>query len=135
MDTPTEGFATVLLDMAPTPVAQERPTRRVSRRGMVVFLVAALVIVAAGVVGIRGLLASPIVTVAADGTATLRGTWEPYTCDAHLCQGYIQAGSRSVFVVLSPACPHPQRAAQITITGRPDHTLGTGSYRAADCPS
>jgi hypothetical protein len=102
---------------------------------MVVFLVAALVIVAAGVVGIRGLLASPIVSVAADGTATLRGTWEPYTCDAHLCQGYIQAGSRSVFVVLSPGCPHPQRAAQITIVGRPDHTLGNGSYRAADCPS
>jgi hypothetical protein len=102
---------------------------------MVVFLVAAVVIVVAGVVGIRGLLASPIVSVAADGTATLRGTWEPYTCDAHLCQGYIQAGSRSVFVVLSPSCAHPQRAAQITIMGRPDHTLGTGSYRAAGCPT
>jgi hypothetical protein len=102
---------------------------------MVVFLVAAVAIVVAGIVGIRGLLASPIVSVAADGTATLQGTWEPYTCDAHLCQGYIQAGSRSVFVVLSPACPHPQRAAQITVTGRPDRALGTGSYRAADCPN
>ena len=99
------------------------------------FLVAAVVIVAAGVVGIRGLLASPIVSVAADGTATLHGTWEPYTCDAHLCQGYIQAGSRSVFLVLSPAGPHPQRAGLITTAGRPHRTLRTGSYRAADCPS
>jgi hypothetical protein len=121
--------------MTTTPVAQERPTRRVSRRGMVVFLVAAIAIVVAAVAGVRGLLASPIVSVAADGTAKLQGTWEPYTCDAHLCQGYIQAGSRSVFVVLSSACPHPQRAARITITGRPDRGLGTGSYRATGCAS
>jgi hypothetical protein len=100
---------------------------------MVVFLVAAVAIVVAGVVGIRGLLASPIVAVAADGSTTLRGTWEPYTCDAHLCQGYVQAGGRSVFIVLPTTCAHPQRAAQITVTGRIDRGLGSGSYRATNC--
>ncbi len=129
------GFATVLPNMAPTPAAQERATRRVSRKGMVVFLCAAVAVVVAGAVGIRGLLASPIVSLAADGTATLRGTWEPYTCDAHLCQGYVQAGGRSVFIVLEGACPHPQRAQQITVAGRPDPRLGTGSYLATSCAS
>lgn len=100
---------------------------------MVVFLVAAVVIAVAAVVGIRGLLASPVVSVAPDGTATLHGTWEPYSCDAHLCQGYVQAGSRSVFIVLAPGCPQPQRAAEITIAGRPDPSIGSGSYKAAGC--
>jgi len=100
---------------------------------MVVFLVAAVAVIIAAVVGIRGLLASPIVSVAPDGTATLQGTWEPYTCDAHVCQGYLQAGSRSVFVVLSPGCPQPQRAVPITITGRPDPSLGGGRYTAVGC--
>jgi hypothetical protein len=102
---------------------------------MVIFLVAAVAIAAAGVVGIRGLLASPIVSVAADGSTTLRGTWEPYTCDARLCEGYVQAGGSSVFIVLPPGCAHPQRAAQITITGRPDPGLGSGSYKATTCTS
>lgn len=100
---------------------------------MVVFLVAAVAIVAAAIVGVRGLLASPIVSVAPDGTATLQGTWEPYSCDAGLCQGYVQAGSRSVFVVLGASCPRPQRAAEITVAGRPDPRLGSGSYRAVGC--
>jgi hypothetical protein len=99
----------------------------------VVFLIAAVAIIVAAVVGVRGLLASPIVSVASDGTATLQGTWEPYSCDAHLCQGYVQAGSRSVFIVLGVGCPQPQRAAEITVTGRPDPSLGGGSYRAAGC--
>lgn len=102
---------------------------------MVIFLVAAVAIVAAGVVGIRGLLASPITSVAADGSTILQGTWEPYTCDTHVCEGYVQAGGSSVFIVLPPACPHPQRAAQITITGRHDPALGSGSYRATNCSS
>lgn len=100
---------------------------------MVVFLIAAVAVAVASVVGVRGLLASPIVSVAADGTATLQGTWEPYSCDARLCQGYVQAGSRSVFIVLPAGCPQPQRAAEITVTGRPDPRVGAGSYRAAAC--
>jgi hypothetical protein len=100
---------------------------------MVVFLVAAVAVAVAAVVGIRGLLASPILSVAADGTATLQGTWEPYSCDAHLCQGYVQAGSRSVFIVLPPGCPRPQRAAQITVTGRLDPSVGAAGYRASGC--
>jgi hypothetical protein len=100
---------------------------------MAVFLVAAVAVIAAAVVGVRGLLASPIASVAPDGTAILQGTWEPYTCDAHLCQGYVQAGGRSVFVVLAAGCPHPQRAAKITVTGKPDPRLGGGGYQASGC--
>lgn len=100
---------------------------------MVVFVVAAVAVAIAAVVGIRGLLASPVVSVAPDGVATLRGTWEPYSCDAHLCQGYVQAGSRSVFVVLPPGCPQPERAATITVRGRPDPGLGAGSYSVTGC--
>jgi hypothetical protein len=119
--------------MTATPVAPKPTTRAISRRGLLIFLVAAAAVIIAAVVGIRGLAASPIVSVAADGTATLRGTWEPYSCDAHLCQGYVQAGSRSVFIVLATGCPHPQRAATITIKGRLDAALGSGSYRATTC--
>ncbi len=100
---------------------------------MVIFAVAAIAIVVATVVGIRGLLASPIVSVAPNGVATLQGTWEPYSCDAHLCQGYVQAGGRSVFIVLPASCPQPHRATEITVTGRPDRSLGSGSYRASGC--
>ncbi len=114
--------------MAPKPT-----TRAVSRRGVLIFLVAAAAVIIAAVVGIRGLVASPIRSVAPDGTATLQGTWEPYSCDARLCQGYVQAGSRSVFVVLPSACPAPHRAADVTVKGRLDPSLGSGSYRAIDC--
>ena len=105
-----------------------------SARGLVIFVVAGIAVVVAAFVGISGLTASPIQSVAADGTATLHGTWEPYSCDAHLCQGYVQAGARSVFVVLAPGCPEPARAADITVRGRPDASLGTGSYRSVGCP-
>jgi hypothetical protein len=119
--------------MATTPVAPARITRGPSRRGLLIFLVAAVAVIVAAVVGIRGLVASPIESVAADGTATLHGTWEPYSCDSSACQGYVQAGARSVFVVLPIGCPHPARAADVTIKGRPDRSLGTGSYRAISC--
>jgi hypothetical protein len=119
--------------MATTPAAPERTLRRISRRGLVIFVVAALAVIAATVVGVRGLLATPIESVAADGTATLHGSWEPYTCNPQLCQGYVQAGGRSVFIVLPPGCPQPQRAANITVSGRLDKSLGTGSYRATGC--
>jgi hypothetical protein len=119
--------------MATTPVAPERSSARISRRGLVIFVVAAAAVIVAAVVGVRGLLASPIESVAAGGISTLHGTWEPYSCDAHACQGYVQAGARSVFVVLPAGCPQPQRAADITVTGRLDASLGSGSYRATAC--
>lgn len=106
-----------------------------SRRGQLIFAVAAVAIIVAAVVGIRGLLATPIVSVAADGTTTLHGTWEPYSCDSAVCQGYVQAGARSVFVVLPRTCPHPPRAADVTVVGTPDASLGKGSYRAVACAS
>lgn len=108
-------------------------TRRISRRGLLVFLVAAVAIAVAAVVGVQGLLRSPVASVAGDGTAVLHGTWEPYSCTANACDGYVQEGARSVFVVLQPRCPHPLRASDITVRGRPDRTLGSGSYRATGC--
>ncbi|HSP65837.1 MAG TPA: hypothetical protein VLO10_06570 [Candidatus Deferrimicrobium sp.] len=119
--------------MTATPVAPKPTIRSISRRGLVIFLVAAVAVVIAAVVGFRGLAASPIQSVGPDGTATLHGTWEPYSCDANACEGYVQAGARSVFIVLPARCAHPQRAADITVTGRLDATLGTGSYRATAC--
>jgi hypothetical protein len=124
---------TVLPKMATTPVAPERPARRLSRKGMGLFIVAVVAVVIATVVGVRGLLASPVVSVGSDGVATLQGTWEPYSCDAHLCQGYLQAGSRSVFVVFPAGCPQPQRAADLIVTARPDPGLGVGSYAVIGC--
>ena len=121
--------------MTATPVAPKPTTRAISRRGLLIFLLAAAAVIIAAVVGIRGLAASPIQSVAADGTATLHGTWEPYSCDTHACQGYVQAGARSVFIVLPTGCPQPQRAADITVKGHLDASLGTGSYRATACSS
>jgi hypothetical protein len=121
--------------MATIPVAPKPTARAISRRGFVIFVVAALAVIIAAVVGVRGLTASPIQSVAADGTATLHGTWEPYSCDAHACQGYVQAGARSVFIVLPDSCPHPLRASDITVKARPDASLGSGSYRATTCSS
>lgn len=113
----------------------QTPMRRVSRRGVLVFVVAGLAVIAAAIFGVRGLLASPVVSTRADGTATLQGTWEPYSCGVNLCEGYVQAGARSVFVVLRSGCPRPPRAADITVDARLDRTLGSASYRATTCPS
>ena len=98
-----------------------------------IFAVAAVAVIAAVVVGVRGLLASPIVSVTPGGVTLLRGTWEPYSCDTTLCQGYVQAGGQSVFVVLPTGCPEPPRAADISVSGRLDTSLGKGSYRASGC--
>jgi hypothetical protein len=119
--------------MATTPVTPPRTTRRVSARGLVIFAIAVAAVVVAAVVGIRGLMATPIESVAADGTATLHGTWEPYSCDAHACQGYVQAGGRSVFIVLPSGCPEPSRASEVTVRARADASLGTASYRVIGC--
>jgi hypothetical protein len=119
--------------MTTTALPPERPARRVSWRGLAIFVVAAAAVVIATVVGVRGLLSSPIQSRAANGDATLHGTWEPYSCDASVCEGYVQAGARSVFVVLRAGCPRPARAADITVTGTLDPSLGSGSYRATAC--
>lgn len=119
--------------MTLTPAPPPRTARRLSRRGAAVFVVAALAIVIATVIGVQGLLRSPVASVAADGTAVLRGTWEPYACTARVCDGYVQAGARSVFVVLHPGCPRPRRAAEVTVTGKRDGSLGSGAYRATGC--
>ena len=118
--------------MATSPQAA-RGQRRLSRRGWVIFVVAALAVIAAAVVGIRGLLASPVESVGAGGITVLHGTWEPYSCDPHLCQGYVTAGARSVFVVLAAGCREPARDAEVTVSGRPDPALGSGSYRSVGC--
>ena len=113
----------------------ETPARRVSRRGVALFAVAAAVVVVAAVVGVRGLLATPVQATHAGGRATLHGTWEPYTCNATVCEGYVQAGARSVFVVLRSGCQRPQRAAEVTLEARLDRSLGSASYRATSCPA
>lgn len=121
--------------MSTVPRSAERPPRRLSPRGLVVFVAAAVAVIIAAVVGVQGLLATPVSSVAADGTATLHGTWEPYSCNHTLCEGYVQAGGRSVFLVLPTACAEPARAAEITVRAKPDASLGNASYRAGACPS
>ncbi|MHB8719467.1 MAG: hypothetical protein ACYDAC_11340 [Candidatus Dormibacteria bacterium] len=105
---------------------------RLSRRGWTTFAVAAVAVVVAAVVGVRGLLATPIVGTS-NGITTISGTWEPYSCNLSRCQGYVTAGARSVFVVFPPGCPGPSRAVEVTVQGRRDATLGSNSYRAISC--
>ena len=119
--------------MDPPHAPSARPARRLSGRGWVIFVVAAVAVVAATVVGIVGLVASPIEGLAPDGTTTLHGTWEPYTCDAQACRGYLTAGARSVFIVFPAGCPEPSRAADLTVHARRDAALGRESYRATAC--
>ncbi|MDQ2961362.1 MAG: hypothetical protein M3R48_10005 [Candidatus Dormibacteraeota bacterium] len=119
--------------MTQPPAASARPARRLSGRGWIIFAVAALAVVVAAVVGIRGLIASPVEGLAPDGRTVLRGTWEPYTCTASVCQGYLTAGARSVFIVFPSGCPQPSRAAELTVHGRQDSSLGSDAYRVAAC--
>jgi len=107
--------------------------RRHPRLGLAVVAIAVAVVIAAFVVGLLGLLADPVKSVSADGTATLQGTFEPYQCGDGSCDGYIQAGARSVFVRFPPGCAAPARAAQITVIARAAPDLGKGSYRATGC--
>ena len=90
-------------------------------------------VVAAFVIGVLGLLANPVKGVNGDGTTTLQGTFEPYQCNAARCDGYVQAGARSVFVQFPASCNPPARGTQITVTARPARDLGNGSYRATRC--
>jgi hypothetical protein len=96
-------------------------------------VIALVVIAVAFVVGVVGLFADPVRSVASDGTATLAGTFEPYECSRSSCNGYVQAGARSVFVQFPKGCPPPARGAQVTVEGKPAPDLGSGSYRARRC--
>lgn len=116
---------------APSPPQGQGRHRRWWAAAAVV--VAVVAIVAAAVVGVRGLLASPIRAIRADGTAVIGGTWEPCTSCA-TPGGYVQAGARSVFVVLPSDCTPPPANHDVTVVARRDPTLGSGSYRALDCP-
>ena len=107
--------------------------RRHPRLGLGLVALAIAVVIAAFVVGLLGLLANPVKSVAPGGTATLQGTFEPYQCGGGSCDGYIQAGARSVFVQFPAGCAAPARAAEITVTARPAPDLGNGSYRATGC--
>jgi hypothetical protein len=119
---------------SPPAVSDEPVVRR--RRpvwSVPVVVVAALAVVVLFVVGFTGLFANPVKSVNSDGTTTLSGSFEPYQCDATNCDGYIQAGARSVFIVFPRGCTPPARAATITVSGKPAPDLGNASYRATAC--
>jgi hypothetical protein len=101
--------------------------------GVPVVVVAVIAVGVLFVVGFTGLFANPVKGVNPDGTTTLSGGFEPYQCTRTACDGYVQAGARSVFVVFPPDCAPPQRGATITVFGRPAADLGSGSYRATAC--
>jgi hypothetical protein len=100
-------------------------------------VLAILAVSVAFVVGIRGLMANPVQSVNADGTTTLQGTFEPYQCNAtertSVCDGYVQAGARSVFVQFPANCPPPVRGGEATLRAQPAPDLGKGAYRATAC--
>ena len=98
-------------------------------------VLAVLVIAAALVVGVRGLMGDPVIRTAADGTATLSGSFQPVDCGAGCVQGYVQAGGRSVFVRLPAGCAAPTPDQHLTVTARPDTSLGKQAYLATGCPA
>lgn len=119
------------LDTPPAaPAASRRPAW-----ALPVVVIAVLAVVAALVVGLRGLLGNPVTSVAPDGTATISGSWEPFECGAGCVQGYVQDGARSVFVRLPAGCAAPAREQQVHLRGRPAPSLGKGSYTAVGCPT
>lgn len=116
-----------------TVVAPEETKRRRPAWALPVVIIAVVAVVAAFVVGFLGLFADPVRSVNSNGTSTLSGTFEPYQCTPASCDGYIQAGARSVFVQFPPHCAEPVRGSTITVTARPAPDLGKGSYRATAC--
>lgn len=115
---------------------QEGVRRHATRRpawGLALVVVAVAAVMAAFVVGVIGLTANPVTSRNPDGTATLQGTFEPYQCGASSCDGYLQAGARSVFVQFPAHCPVPRRGGTVTVTARPAPDLGSASYRALRC--
>jgi hypothetical protein len=109
------------------------PPRRRPVWALPVVIIAALAVAAALIVGVSGLFANPVQSVNSNGIATLHGTFEPYQCGAESCDGYIQAGARSVFVQFPAHCAPPARGSTITVTGRPAPDLGNAAYRATSC--
>lgn len=120
-----------------TAVAERTPAaswwQRNRRLGGIVVAIALVVVAVAFVVGVLGLFANPVKSVNADGTTTLQGTFEPYECTTTSCNGYVQAGARSVFVQFPRGCAGPARGAEITVTAKPAPDLGNASYRADGC--
>lgn len=114
----------------PAPAAR---WRRYRRTGIAVVAVAIVGIVVAFFVGVTGLFANPVKGTNKDGTTTLQGAFEPYQCGNGACEGYVQAGARSVFVVLPKGCQTPVRDSQVSVIGRLAPDLGNGSYRATSC--
>jgi hypothetical protein len=102
--------------------------------GLLVVVAGVIAVAVLFVVGFTGLFANPVKGVNPDGTTTLSGSFEPYQCTRTACDGYIQAGARSVFVVFPSDCAPPERGATITVIGRSAADLGSGSYRATACP-
>jgi hypothetical protein len=101
--------------------------------GLGVVVIAVVAVVVLFVVGFSGLFADPVKGVNPDGTTRLSGSFEPYQCSRTSCDGYIQAGARSVFVVFPRDCAPPPRGATVTVSGRSAPDLGSGSYRATAC--
>ncbi|MFN2450842.1 MAG: hypothetical protein ABR541_00645 [Candidatus Dormibacteria bacterium] len=99
-------------------------------------LVLGLVAVAVAlVVGLRGLVANPVRSTAG-GVTTLDGSFQPYPCPgaAVACaQGFVQAGSRGVFVRFPSGCPLPAREAHVVVQARSASDLGKAAYRALGC--
>ena len=102
--------------------------------GLAVVVVAVLVVAAALVVGVRGLLGDPVRSTAADGTSVLAGSFVPFACSGCGVQGYIQDGARSVFVRLPDRCSAPSRDSHVEVSARPAPQLGKHAYRALSCP-
>jgi hypothetical protein len=100
-----------------------------------VVVVAVVAVAIALVIGLRGLGGDPVRSTAADGTATLSGTYQPVSCDGGCVQGYVQAGARSVFVRLPAGCPAPRADQLVTVQARPDSNLGKHAYQALSCPT
>jgi|SRR5438132_86364 len=119
--------------MAATRSGSSATTRRPAW-ALAVVVVAVGAVAAALIVGLMGLFANPVRSVSADGMTTLQGTFEPYRCDRTACDGYIQAGARSVFVRFPDACSPPMRGRYLTVTARRAADLGSGAYRALACP-
>ncbi|HYA00304.1 MAG TPA: hypothetical protein VEK76_08130 [Candidatus Binatia bacterium] len=111
--------------------AKRNPLR--SRWGMSLMPIAAAVVIAGAVLGVRGLLANPIVSVGANGVTTISGSFAPVSCSAGCVQGYVQAGARSVFVRFPNGCAAPASEQQVTVTGRRDRSLGTDAYLTTGC--
>lgn len=132
MDSPptaqSEGSAGAGVTITEAAAPRRRPVW-----GVPVVVIAVVAIVILFVVGFTGLFANPVKQVNSNGTTTLSGTFEPYQCDATACDGYIQAGARSVFVAFPPHCAPPERGATIRVLGRSAPDLGSGAYRATAC--